>query len=92
MPGATAKLVHYAGHVQGVGFRYTTCRIATRFDVVGYVKNLPDGRVEVLTQGDDQVVDEFLQAINRQMGHYVRNTTTSKVTPSDHYSSFDVAF
>ena len=42
----TARQVYYTGRVQGVGFRYSTKRIASGYDVTGSVKNLPDGRVE----------------------------------------------
>ena len=43
----TARRVLYEGHVQGVGFRFATKNIARGFDVVGTVRNLPDGRVEL---------------------------------------------
>ena len=44
---------HFSGHVQGVGFRYTVQDLAADFDVRGYVRNLPDGRVELVVEGDD---------------------------------------
>ena len=43
--------VHYTGHVQGVGFRYTTTTIAGKHNVAGYVQNLPDGRVRLVAEG-----------------------------------------
>ena len=52
--------VFYEGRVQGVGFRYTARRVAAGFDVAGYVRNLPDGRVELVASGDDGEVDGFL--------------------------------
>lgn len=55
--------VHYDGRVQGVGFRWTVKDLAREFDVAGTVKNLPDGRVELVAQGDE--ADEFLDAIRR---------------------------
>ena len=55
--------VHYEGRVQGVGFGWTVKDLAREFDVAGTVKNLPDGRVEVVAQGDD--ADGFLDAIRR---------------------------
>ena len=55
--------VFYEGRVQGVGFRYTARRVAAGFDVSGYVRNLPDGRVELLASGEPDEVDDFLAAL-----------------------------
>ena len=55
--------VFYEGRVQGVGFRYTARRVAAGFDVSGYVRNLADGRVELLASGDPAEVDDFLAAL-----------------------------
>ena len=58
-----AKRVFYEGRVQGVGFRYTVRQLATGFDVVGWVENLIDGRVQMDVQGAAEEIDEFLKAI-----------------------------
>jgi acylphosphatase len=58
-----ARRVFYDGRVQGVGFRYSVKSITTGFDVVGSVKNLIDGRVELEVQGEENEVEEFLQAV-----------------------------
>ena len=55
--------VFYEGRVQGVGFRYSARRVAAGFDVAGYVRNLPDGRVELVASGDEEEVDGFLLAL-----------------------------
>ena len=57
--------IYSEGRVQGVGFRWTVKRIAQEFDVVGTVKNLPDGRVELVAQGDSHEVSAFLESIRR---------------------------
>ena len=57
------KRVLYAGHVQGVGFRYTTQGIARGFPVAGFVRNLPDGRVELVAEGEADGVRAFLAAV-----------------------------
>lgn len=48
-----------SGLVQGVGFRYFAQRTAARYQVWGYVKNLPDGRVEAFVQGDEHSIEQF---------------------------------
>ena len=53
----------FAGTVQGVGFRYFVRNIAKEMGVKGYVRNLPDGTVEVVAEGDEQTLREFLEAI-----------------------------
>ena len=58
-----AKQVLYEGRVQGVGFRFSVKSIITGYDVVGCVKNLIDGRVELEVQGEESEVDEFLEAV-----------------------------
>lgn len=55
--------IYYEGKVQGVGFRVTVLGLARGFDVAGEVKNLPDGRVHLLLQGEKEEVEDFLQAI-----------------------------
>jgi acylphosphatase len=58
-----AKRALYEGRVQGIGFRFSVKSIATGYDVVGCVKNLIDGRVELEVQGEESEVAEFLEAI-----------------------------
>lgn len=58
-----AKRVCYEGRVQGVGFRYSVRSLATGYEVVGWVKNLIDGRVELEAQGEASEVEDFLAAI-----------------------------
>jgi len=58
-----AKHVFYEGRVQGVGFRYTVRQLAKGYDVIGWVKNLPDGRVELLAGGQSEEVKGLLEAI-----------------------------
>ena len=57
------RQVHYSGRVQGVGFRYAVKQIATGYEVVGWVRNLPDGRVEIQAGGNVGELDAFLEAV-----------------------------
>jgi acylphosphatase len=69
------RRVLYSGRVQGVGFRYTTQRLAQGFAVSGFVRNLPDGNVEVLIEGEPAQVAGFLQAVKSEMGRYIHEAT-----------------
>ena len=55
--------VHYSGRVQGVGFRYTVKSLVPGYDVLGIIRNLPDGRVELVAEGERAELEAFLQAI-----------------------------
>jgi acylphosphatase len=56
-------VVHYSGRVQGVGFRATARHIACGYEVTGAVRNLPDGRVEIIAEGAKAELKAFLEAI-----------------------------
>jgi acylphosphatase len=66
--------IYYSGRVQGVGFRYTTKTVATGYDVTGVVRNLPDGRVELIVEGDRAELESFRRAVqDSAVGGMVRN-------------------
>lgn len=65
--------IHYAGRVQGVGFRYTVYQLAKGYEAAGYVKNLPDGRVELVAEGAESEVRGFLDDIANKMVGYIRS-------------------
>ncbi len=56
-------LVRVHGVVQGVGFRHFTRRLAESYGIEGYVRNVPDGSVEVVAEGDTQVLKAFLDEV-----------------------------
>ncbi len=65
--------VQYEGWVQGVGFRFIVCRIAGGYDVTGYVRNLPDGRVHLVAEGPPAELDGFLSQIQTAMAGHIRD-------------------
>jgi len=75
------RTYHFSGHVQGVGFRYTTQNIAMQHNVNGYVKNLPDGRVELVLEGDEREMDDVVKDVSRRMSDFVRRVE-SQVAPA----------
>jgi acylphosphatase len=82
--------VFYAGHVQGVGFRYTTRSIAAEFPVVGLVRNLPDGRVQLVVEGSPAAIDGLLARLEAEMGRYIRGREVTRRAARGEFSSFDV--
>ncbi|MCX6967544.1 MAG: acylphosphatase [Verrucomicrobia bacterium] len=76
-----AKHVFYEGRVQGIGFRYTVRQIAKGYEVIGWVRNLPDGRVELLAGGPPEEVDGFLDAIaESELAGFIKNQQVHSVT------------
>ena len=75
----------YSGRVQGVGFRFSTKQIATGFEVLGWVKNLPDGTVELQVKGEADEVEEFLLEIreNSSLAHYIQEFDETEIPLSD---------
>ncbi|MEW6535694.1 MAG: acylphosphatase [Candidatus Auribacterota bacterium] len=83
--------VFYEGHVQGVGFRYSVLSISRQFEITGYVKNLPDGRVEVCAEGDDRELNEFLHAISvSHLRNYFTDTAKSWNAYTGRFQSFGI--
>lgn len=66
------RLCHFAGRVQGVGFRYTVKNLALQYNVGGYVRNLPDGRVELVMEGPDEQMQYLFDDVARRMTGYIR--------------------
>ena len=83
--------VWYEGRVQGVGFRYTTRRIADRFQVTGFVKNLPDGRVWLVAEGAADEIERFLGAVQVELGRTIAATRRRGGAASDEFSDFGIS-
>ena len=84
--------VYYDGRVQGVGFRFTAEYIAQQLKVTGWVKNLPDGRVEVLAEGPEDSLVEFLDRIRKRMAHYIFNETVEWQEYKGEFKDFGIRF
>ena len=77
----TSLQVFYEGHVQGVGFRFTVRHIAKGFDVTGWVRNLPDGRVELQATGEEDEVRAFVDRVaDSELHSLIRKQTENKLT------------
>jgi acylphosphatase len=75
-----------------VGFRYTTHRIASRYELTGFVRNVPDGSVEMLVQGSPQDIDGCIEDIKNAFIGYIRETTTEEVSTNPKYTDFRITF
>jgi acylphosphatase len=82
--------VYFEGRVQGVGFRYTALRLAARFNVVGFVQNLPDGRVRLVAEGTEEEVSRFVREVEAMMGEYIEARQVDEGLSSGAFSSFDI--
>lgn len=87
------RQVFYEGRVQGVGFRYTVRHIAKGYEVVGWVKNLSDGRVELCVSGEEDEVSAFLTAVREsELNACIRAAHESKIPPMPDARGFEIAF
>ena len=81
-------VVYYSGRVQGVGFRYAVCRLSNGFDVEGFIRNLPDGRVQLIAEGNTDQLDPFLQSIQDEMAGYILAKQLDRQEPTGEFSDF----
>jgi len=76
--------------VQGVGFRYTARRAAARYRVAGFVRNLPDGRVQLVVEGLVDEVDRFLAALGAEMKRYIAGAEVRRLPANGEFDDFDI--
>ncbi len=81
-----------SGMVQGVGFRYTTRRAAGGHEVTGYVRNLPDGTVEIVAEGTRNETKAFLDDVRREMSSYIDSLDVVWTDATGEYSGFFVRY
>jgi acylphosphatase len=82
--------VHFEGHVQGVGFRFTAQATAGRYAIVGYVRNLPDGRVELVVEGEKGEIDRFLADLSRRMEGHIQRQHRTDLPATREFTRFSV--
>lgn len=93
MPELSSVRVIVRGRVQGVFFRDFTCRKASQLGLLGYVRNLPDGTVEVVAEGERQKLDSLLELLKQgPVGASVTKVTTHWEDYSGSYTQFSVSY
>jgi acylphosphatase len=87
-----AKKVIFEGRVQGVGFRYTVKDLSRGFEVCGWVKNLPDGSVELQVMGERDEVESFIKEIAEEsnVAHHIKNLTAVKIPLLENCTGFRI--
>ena len=75
-----AVKVLFTGRVQGVGFRYRTEDTAQEFTVFGYVKNLPNGQVELIAEGSSDEVARFVHALEERMAGHIDEVSKESIS------------
>ena len=84
------ETVFFTGRVQGVGFRYTALQVAKEFEVSGWVRNLPDGRVQLEAEGAPRTVKDFIVALEERMHGYIRKTERQSAKRLPQFAGFDI--
>ena len=81
----------YSGRVQGVGFRYTVKALTRGFEVTGTVRNLADGRVELIAEGPRPELEEFRKAIqDSELGHFIEQEEVSWADARNEFRGFEI--
>ncbi|MBX7157388.1 MAG: acylphosphatase [Verrucomicrobiae bacterium] len=85
--------IFYSGRVQGVGFRASVKQIACGYEVVGWVKNLPDGRVEMVAEGDKSELEAFLKGISESyLNSFIHDQAADWLGSQGDLKSFHIAY
>ena len=81
----------YSGRVQGVGFRYTVRSLTTGFNVTGTVRNLADGRVELVAESEKEELQAFLKAIrDSEVGRFIRQEQAQWSDAKNEFRTFEI--
>ena len=82
------RTYHFSGRVQGVGFRYTVQNIALQYNVRGYVRNLTDGRVELVLEGPDHEMDSIAESVRQKMNCYISDMKSDSGPATGEFEQF----
>ena len=81
---------YFTGRVQGVGFRYTVKNVALQHNISGYVRNLPDGRVELVMEGPDDEMDQVVDAVNSRMEEFIKKVDLNTLPATGEFEHFQI--
>lgn len=84
--------IFYSGIVQGVGFRYTVNSIAKDLGVKGWVRNLVDGRVEILAEGLEETLKQMCLDIENHFDRNIRDKQVDMQEASQKFQNFEIRY
>lgn len=84
------RTYYFSGHVQGVGFRYTARHVANGYPVKGFVRNLADGRVEMVAEGEPKDLDGLAAELKRKMEGFIKRVDVSESPATGEFTGFSV--
>ena len=83
----------YSGMVQGVGFRYTVEDIVRQIGRLnGWVRNLQDGRVEILIEGDKKNIEQLMAAVEQRFNAYIRSKSLMYAPSQGSFKDFQITY
>lgn len=82
----------YSGRVQGVGFRFTAESMAIQSGIQGWVKNLGDGRVEIVAEAEETALKDFLNKIRQSFSRYIQEEDLRWSEAVDEFHDFQIRF
>jgi len=86
------QVIHFHGTVHGVGFRFAACSMAAGYDITGYVKNLPDGSVECVAEGENSEIEKFVEELSGRMSGYIRSIDKTTAPANGNWTGFGVKY
>jgi acylphosphatase len=90
--GIAAKHIVFSGRVQGVGFRFTALNVANRYHLTGYVRNLPKGAVEMLAQGNEDLINNCISDIQDSFAGCVMEVNVEDAAVDPKLKDFKITF
>lgn len=84
--------VRYSGRVQGVGFRYTVRQIAGGLEVTGFVRNRPDGSVQLVVEGTSQEIQRLLSNVQAELGGFVKAAQETHGRATGEFRDFRIRY
>jgi|HubBroStandDraft_6_1064221.scaffolds.fasta_scaffold142924_2 acylphosphatase len=84
------RRIIFEGRVQGVGFRYTTASAARAYRINGYVRNCPDGSVELVASGHRQQVEQLLESLVKNFAGHIERQSVEELDVSEPFDGFEI--